>query len=359
MPEADGATTGGAIDFSKRVEFNGTSLTPTLFDLVSSSAADTAVLVAYRGRDSTGVIQNETLTATGTTKAAGTKSLERLIAGVQSGGAIAGIANPGGTTAVGDLALMAHTLTITAHTMRAGSANATTSNPPVAYLQTGDGAAVSVGMVLRITGGTGPNQIRRIIAINPNALGADVVAVNRNWGTLPDATTTYEVAPGFVFDLTGSNGGVAITGTSTQTLAITRMFATASADVAGGSTRTYYEEIFFNNNNQTTALQGAEIFIQAIAGSLPTGASLNIALANVLNNTVTIANRQTAPVNVTSYTSGSPPQGINVPSPQNLPASLGAGDATGAQKIVAQLVLLAGTAAYEGVPTFRVTGTST
>ena len=65
------------------------------------------------------------------------------------------------------------------------------------------------------------------------------------------------------------------------------------------------------------------------------------------------------PVNVTSYTSGSPPQGINVPSPQNLPASLGAGDATGAQKIIARLTLPAGTAAYEGVPTFRTTGSST
>lgn len=363
MPEADGATSGGAIDFTKRVEFAGTALTPTLFDAVSSSSSDTATLLAYTGRDSTGVVQSETLTLTGQTKVNGTKSLERLLAGVTSAGAIAGISNPGGTQAVGDVALISHTLVITAHTMRTGSANATTSQMALAALQTGDGASVTAGMVLRTTGGTGPNQIRRILAVNPGGAGADVVAVNRNWGTIPDSTTTYEVGYGFCFDLTGSSQGVALTGTSTQTLAISRMFIGASSDVSGGSTRTYYEEIFYNNNNLTTALgsaSDAQILIQAESPSLPSGASLDIALTTALNNTATITNRQTAPTGVTSYTTGSPPQGITVPNgPGVLPASAGAGSATSAQKIVARLTLLAGTAAYEGLPTFRATGTST
>ena len=316
MPEADSATTGGAIDFSKRVEFNASSISPaTQFDVVSSSASDTATLCQISYRDATGVVYTPAaVTLTGTTKAVlTTVAGERLLAGVCTGGAIAGLSNPGGTKAVGDVAVMAHTLTVTAHTMQAGSANATSSAPAVAKLQSGDGAAVSVGMVLHTTGGT------------------------------------------------GSNGGVAITGTSTQTLALTRMFATAAADVYGGSSRTFYEKIFVNNNNQATALTAAEILLQSLTPALPGSAALNIALTNALNDTVTIANRQTAPAGggITAYTSGAPPQGINVPSPQNLPASAGAGSATGAQGIWVQLVLPAGTAAYEGVPDFRTTGTST
>jgi hypothetical protein len=359
MPEADGATNGGAIDFTKRVEFEGTTISPqTLLDVVSSSASDTATKISYNVRDNSGTIQTETLTLNGTTKVAGTKNCERLMAGACSGGAIAGIANPGGTVAVGDVALMAHTLTITAHTMQTGSAQATAQNPAVAKLQSGDGASCAVGMVLRTTGGTGPNQIRRILAINPNGLGADFVAVDRNWGTLPDNTTTYEVAHGFHFELTGSNAGAALAGTATQVLAITRMFSTTAADVSGGSQRIYYEKVFWNNNNQTSALTSAQIIIQSEAGALPGSAAYDISLANGLNDTSTTTNRQTAPASNTAFSSGAPPQTISVPAPGNLPASTGAGNAAGAQAVYARLTLPAGTAAYEGVADIRCQGNS-
>jgi hypothetical protein len=358
MPEADGSTVGGAIDFTKRVEFEGSSIS-TLFDAVSSSASDTATKITYSGRDSTGVVQTETLTLTGQTKVNGTKTLERLLAGVTTGGAIGALANPGGTTAVGDVALIAHTLTVSAHTMQTGSAQATSSNPAIAKLQSGDGASVSVGMVLRTTGGTGPNQIRRILAINPNGLGADVVAVDRNWGTLPDNTTTYEVGHGFHFELTGSNAGAALAGTSTQVLAITRLFTAATANPSGGADITFYEKFFINNNNQSTALTGASVAIQALAGALPGSDTFEIAVANALNDLTTIANRQTAPASATAFTAGAPPQSVNVPSPQNLPASASAGSATGAQGIWAALLAKAGSVSYEGVATIRTNGSST
>lgn len=344
MPEADSATVGGAIDFTKRIEF-GTVTAATLYDAVSSSASDTATKIIYSGRDSTGVVQNETLTLNGQTKVAGTKSLERLLNALTSGATSAfGLTTPGGTQAVGDIALMAHTLTITAHTMQTGSANATTSNPPVAKLQSGDGASVAVGMILRTTGGTGPNQIRRILAINPNALGADVVAVDRNWGTIPDNTTTYEVAAGFHFELTGSNAGVAITGTSTQVLGITRLFATSAADISGGSNRSYFEKAFVNNNNQATALTSATVEIASDSPALPSGAALDIGVPAGLNDTATAANRQTAPGSVTFTTQ---PATVAVPT-GNLPASAGAGSATGACAVWLRLNLNAGTVAYEG-----------
>jgi hypothetical protein len=357
MPEADGATVGGAIDFTKRVEF-GTVTTATLYDLVSSSASDTATKLIYAGRDSTGVIQTETLTANGTAKVNGTKNLERLLSGLTSGATTAfGLTTPGGPVAVGDIALIAHTLTVSAHTMQTGSANATAAAPPIAKLQSGDGATVAVGMVLRTTGGTGPNQIRRILAINPGGLGADVVAVDRNWGTLPDNTTTYEVAPGFHFELTGSNGGVALTGTATQITAITRLFVGSSSDVAGGSNRSYYEKVFVNNNNQATALTTTTVQISANSPALPSGAALDIGVTAALNDTATAANRQTAPGSVSFITQ---PATINVPT-GNLPASTGAANAAGACAVWCRLNLNAGTAAYEGSPgaTLQTQGSST
>lgn len=362
MPEADGALTGGAIDFTKRVEF-GTVTSATTYDVVSSSASDTLTKIIYSGRDSTGVIQTETLTLTGQTKVAGTKSLERLLSALTSGAATAfGLTTPGGTQAVGDVALLAHTGLVTG-TMQAGSANATTANPAVAKLASGAGASAAAEMVIRTTGGTGANQIRRILAVNPNGLGADVVAVDRNWGTIPDATTTYEFGPGIHFELAGSTGGVALTGTTTQVLGVTRLFIGATADVSGGSNRTFYEKVFVNNNNQATALtslngSGAGIEVASNSPSLPSGAALDLGPAAVLNDTATIANRQTAPVGV-SFTVQ--PAYVAVPSPNNLPASTAAGNAAGAMGLWLRLTLNAGTAAYEGSPgaTVQVQGSST
>ena len=53
MPEADGATTGGAVDFTRRIAFY--DITPTgNVDVISSSSSDAATKIVYAGRDSTG-----------------------------------------------------------------------------------------------------------------------------------------------------------------------------------------------------------------------------------------------------------------------------------------------------------------
>ncbi len=366
MPEADGVTVGGAIDFTKRIEFADLSVNG-LFDVVSSSASDTATKAQILFRDATGIATTSSaVTLTGQTKVAlGAVNAQRLLAGVITGGAIAGLANPGGTTAVGDVAIIAHTLTVSAHTMQAGSANApggTSLVPAVAKLQAGDGASAAPGMVLRTTGGTGANQIRRILSVNPNGLGADFVAVDRNWGTIPDATTTYEFAPGFHFELTGSSAGVALAGTSTQVLAIVRRFATSQADVSGGSSRTFYEKYFINNNNLLTALTAANVQIFSETGALPSGALLDLALTKALNDTATVANRQTLPANgdTTALTFVTQPSPINIiASPGVLPASAGAGNAAGAQGCWDRLTLPAGTSPYSGFADIRTNGATT
>ncbi|MBF6560545.1 MAG: hypothetical protein IVW56_09660 [Candidatus Binataceae bacterium] len=184
MPEADSAAVGGAVDFTINVAFN--DITPSGFvDWVSSSASDTATKAQIAGRDASGVIQTPAaITLNGQTPVTGSQTFERLLYGIITG-AVAGsfpLANPGGTAAVGDVACFAHTATVSAHTARAGSANTAGTTPPLFFLQTGDGASVSSGMIIRTTGGTGPNQIRQIVATA--GYGTDVVAINRDWTTL-------------------------------------------------------------------------------------------------------------------------------------------------------------------------------
>src|SRR6516164_3171935 len=108
MPEADGATIGGAIDFTRRVAFFDIAPAGNV-DVVSSSTSDTATKISYFGRDPTGAIQNQTLTLNGQTWVAGSLALERLLSAALSGATANGpVTNPGGTAAVGDVALAAH-----------------------------------------------------------------------------------------------------------------------------------------------------------------------------------------------------------------------------------------------------------
>jgi hypothetical protein len=358
MPEADGVTIGGAVDFTKRVTFYDIPATGAL-DVVSSSASDTAVKVQVTGRDASGTIQTPAaVTLTGTTVIASTfggQTFQRLNAGVITGGAINTLTNPSGTTAVGDVAVMAHTRAISAHTAQVGSANTSGITPPIFKLQAGDGATIGaltyagLGLIIRITGGTGASQLRYISAqYAAGAYGTDVVAVNRDWGVIPDATSTYDIAYGMLFDISPN-----------AVLAITRIFATATADVPGGSSRTFYEKAFVVNQNGTTALTSAAIQVLSETPSLPAGALLDLALTKVLNDTATDANRQTLPTNgdSSSLTFVTQPSAISViASPGSLPAG---GLAAEAQGVWWRLTLPAGTSVYDGTSLLRTTGSTT
>ena len=358
MPEADSTTIGGALDLTKRIGFYDIPVAGTL-DVVSSSAGDTATKVAVMGRDSTGTIQTPaSVTLTGTTVISATfggQSFERLIAGVISGGAIAGLAPPGGTAAVGDIAVMATTREISGHTAQAGSANTSGATPPTFKLQSGDGATIGaltnagLGLVIRITGGTGSGQLRSIATqYSSAAYGADVVAVNRDWGTLPDATSTYDIAFGMLFEILPN-----------PVKAIGRLFATATADVPGGSTRTFYEKVFALNTNVTTALTSAAIEVLSETPALSGSVALDLALCKALNDTATCANRQTLPTNGDSsaLTFVTQPAAVSViASPGSLPAG---GVAADAQGVWLRLTLPAGAAPYKGAADLRVTGSTT
>jgi len=313
MPEADSATTGGAVDFTKLVSFVDITPNGTL-DCVSSSGSDTAVKLQVTGRDATGnVVTPTAVTVNGQTPVTGigsSQTFERILAAVITGGAIGTLSNPGGTTAVGDIALYAHTALLSARTAQTGAANTNGATPPLFVLQSGDGGSVAVGDIIRIKTNTGANQLRQIVA--SSGYGTDTVAVNRDWSVIPDNTSTYDVYQGVLFPISPN-----------AVLAVTRCFSTATADVSGGSSRTFYEKVFVVNNNTATSLQSAQTEIASESPSLPGSALLDIALCKALNDTATIANRQTLPLNgdSSSLTFVTQPSYVSViASPGSLPS---------------------------------------
>ena len=171
----------------------------------------------------------------------------------------------------GDVAAIAHTA-ISGHTAQTGSANHSGTTPPLMKLQSGDGATVSAGMIIRTTAGTGSNQIRMIVATS--GYGTDVVSVNRDWSMVPDATTVYNVSQGMLFE-TGFASSGASYGDPNPVTTVIRCFSTAAADVPTGSARYFFEKVFIANNNPATALTGAQIEIASETPTLPSGALLD------------------------------------------------------------------------------------
>ncbi len=305
MPEADGVTVGGAIDLTRVIFFSDMAATGTV-DFVSSSASDTATEVQVAGRDASGIIQTPAaVTLTGLTKVAGTQAFQRLLYAAASGATANGpLAAPAGTAAVGDVAVMAQTLTLAARTCQAGSANHTGVTPPLMKLEAGDGASVTLGMIIRLTGGTGVGQLRMASSTSGTGAGqygTDTIAVNRDWATIPDATTTYEIATGMLFPILPN-----------PVRAVIRPFATAASDVAGGATRIYYEKAFVLNTDPTTALTGQTLSKTVDpAGLYAGGGALDIAPCTGLDDLIAVANRQTAPASgVGAYSTGAAPQSV-------------------------------------------------
>jgi hypothetical protein len=227
---------------------------------------------------------------------------------------------------------------------QSGSANHVGATPALFKLQPGDGASVSAGQIIWAKSGTGSNQLRQIIATS--GYGNDVVAVSRDWGTIPDNTTTYKILQGMLFEILPN-----------PVTAVIRMFATSAAEAPTGSQRTYYEKVFVVNNNTATALTGAQVEVASETPSLPSGALLDLALTTALNDVGTVPDRQTAPSSgIGSFITQ--PGFVTVPSPGNLPSG-GVPNANGAQGLWLRLTLPAGTAAYKGSANLRTQGTTT
>jgi hypothetical protein len=352
MPEADATATGGAVDFTRRVAFYDIAPSGSV-DVISSSTGDTSTKITYCGRDLAGVIQSQTLTLNGQSWVAGSQPMERLLYAALSGATPNGpVQDPGGTAAVGDVALAVHSCVLPAASVtsdtavraaQTGSANHSGTAPALFKLQPGDGAAVSPGQIIWTSSGTGANQLRQIVAIS--GYGADTVAVNRDWSTIPDDTTKYKILQGMLFEISPN-----------PVTAVVRLFSTSAADAPGGTQRVYYEKVFVVNNNATTALTSAEVELASQTPSLPSGASLELALTTVLNDVGTVSDRQTMPISGIGPFSVQPGF-VGVPGAGILPSGA-APNAAGAQGIWLQLILPAGTAAYKGAVELRIQGTT-
>jgi hypothetical protein len=438
MPEADGTTVGGAVDFSRRVAFYDITPAGTI-NFVSSSATDTHVQIQVAGRDSSGVVQTPAaVTLNGNTPVSGSQSFERLLYGVVSGaspngplsaptggadttlsanitssatsmtvtadtnfpssgnyyvavdtgasfeimqvtggqgtttwtvtrgvsGFQGGVAHSSGAAVylmpVGDVAGISNIAVISGHTAQTGAASHSGTTPALMKLQSGDGASVSPGQIIQITNNSPSGveyQLRMIIATS--GYGTDVVAINRDWSTIPTNATTYSVFQGMLFE-TGFASSGASYGDPNPVTSVIRCFSTSAADVPTGSARYFFEKVFVVNNNTATALTGAQIEIASETPTLPSGVLLDAALTTALNDTNTCNPRQQASSFVATGSGAfvTQPAFISVPSPGNLPSGA-APNAIGAQGVWLRLTLPAGTAAYKGSADLRTQGTTT
>ena len=140
------------------------------------------------------------------------------------------------------------------------------------------------GQVLRLTGGVGVGQIRTIISY----IGATKRAyVSRDWGTVPNVTSTFTIAVGVVFDKSPS-----------EILTVRRIMYKAAANAAGGAAKTLYNKVFAKNGHATLAALGASISEAADPSGL-----FSFALATAVGDTESTTARTVAPAAVTAFDS--------------------------------------------------------
>jgi len=264
MPDDDTILNiGGTIDRTKKITFADLSIQGTV-EIVSSAVADISQTVDVIFRDSAGAKLTEQKTLSGQTPVAFSSTMERLLKALKTG------------STAGDVAVMASTAE------RTGTAQGGTTDS----IQLDAGASsvngFFIGFVCRLTGGTGAQQIREIVAYD----GATKVAtVNRIWGTDPDATTVFRIARGMLFDLL-----------PVEIDEVRRPFFNAAADPPGGSQRDYFDKFFFDNTQPATG--GLALTLAVISEVTDVPGVVDFDLEPVLDGSTTNGagnNRQVAP----------------------------------------------------------------
>lgn len=248
MPDDNTPTNiGGAIDRSKKPAF--TDFTGTA-QLVSSSGGDTTQQVTISYRISTGAIQTEAKTVTGTTPVLYVASIERLLKGVKN------------ATSGGHMAVEAQVAERQA-TAQAGS----TAN--TLRLDAGASAVNGFynGMVVRLISGTGAFQLNEVIDYNGSTKDA---TLRDYWhGSIPDGTTVFRLAKGFFFDRLPF-----------EILEVRRIHYDASSNPLGGGGVNFHDKLFFVNSSNAGALLTATV----VESADPSG-KMSFGLEAVVNGT--------------------------------------------------------------------------
>lgn len=229
MPEDDTTNPiGGAIDTSVCPCFKQLPSTQNI-RIVSSNTGDTTQTVTVTGRDAGGAIIAETKTLNGRTTVAMTAntSWERLLKAVKS------------ATCAGDVAVEANTA-VRANTAAAGAVDTIT-------LDAGASGSDNTynDMIIRITGGTGIGQIAKILSY----VGSSKIAtIDKDWGTVPDNTSTFTIGEGMYFQKAPS-----------EVLTVRDVFYASFANASGGANKKVYEKIFAKNDHGSLTLTVATI----------------------------------------------------------------------------------------------------
>ena len=233
MPLNDTDITGSGISTSVKISFiDLTASQDNALSIVSSSGTDITQAIFATGRAADGVITASTGTLNGQTPVSLSASLERLL-----------IANKGLTTE-GVIALYETAATATGTAVDGGMASGIYD----AYIQLAVASSgandLYNGYVLRTTAGTAANQIAQV---TDYVSVGNRVYVNTDWeiATPPDATTTYSIHKGMVFDRQPN-----------EIMTVRRPFYNVSASAAE---KNYYEKIFVRNNANTALLNAVII----------------------------------------------------------------------------------------------------
>ena len=188
-----------------------------------------------------------------------------------------------------------------------------------------------------------------------------MVAINRDWSTIPTNATTYSVFQGMLVE-TGFASSGASYGDPNPVNSVIRCFSTSAADVPTGSARYFFEKVFVVNNNTATALTGAQVEIASEAPTLPSGALLDAALTTALQRAPTPATRGSGhrPLWQADLARLSPSPPLPRVRRRRQPAVwCGAQRHRRARRAWLRLTLPAGTAAYKGSADLRTQGTTT
>jgi len=286
MPDNDSVTTiGGFADNGTRLEF--VELSSGLAQIVAESADTKTITVSYL--DTNNVLKTESHALNGTTPVLFSATMTRILK----------ILEP-------TLSLRGDAISFEDQTpTRTGTAQAGGTNTITLDAGASGTDDFYTGQVIRITSGTGVNQIRRITQY----VGSTKVAtVSYNWATQPNNTSQFRIATGASMDSSSSGPGTCYQ----MRVPFFDAIASPSSQVV------FYEKIFLENDSATglsTSPMSLTDPTGLIAFALET--TVNAGGTNGTGN-----NRHVAPSSgVTAFGT----------SPQNLPTTggFGAGDQYG------------------------------
>jgi hypothetical protein len=269
-PEDDSVTgIGGAIDLTKKYDFTDIV---GLSQGVSSSTSDTTQSVTVTYRNAAGAIVTATINLNGQTVVTNAAVFGRVLKAVKS------------AACFGDVAIESQTAEFTGTLDSAGSAS-----PDTAVLPSGASGSDGYynGMIFRVTGGAGDNEICEII----DYVGASrTVTFNRDASEAPygpygfDNTTVFRIAKGVFFDQEVS-----------EIMTVVRMDYNTAANAPGGADLNFYLKGYFKH----TDASGSGLTLNTCKVTKVSGNSrLTFALDTALNGSGTNGggnNRQVAP----------------------------------------------------------------